>query len=302
MAQHVERLFSEAYDSMLPAAARARFEEHLAGCAQCRAAYDDYRVALFAVGELPAARMPVAVVLPASPPQVEMGAISRWRALLAALRQPRAMAAAAGLAAVGVAAVTIAVRVNHGSNSPTLALGGTSSNTVPAQLFAPNNPNGAAAGGAVPQCSPSAEPGSAPVPSSFANSKVVNDSSRPGEQLVVATERQRYGAGSTVLVYARLVTPHSAAPAYLPCVTLHGPPSSAVSAAPQNASADDFLKGITASPTSAGDVTSAPLLTVTIPPGTPAGTVLHIVAQIPVNVPSTADSTPLVADLTIIVT
>jgi anti-sigma factor RsiW len=294
MPQHVERLFSEAYDSMLSASQRARFDEHLAACPQCRTAFDDYRVALSAVSELHTARMPVAVVLPASPPQMETTAASRWRALLAALIQPRGMAAAAGVAVVAVAAVTIAVRVNHGSNSPTNLTQGTAFNAGGQSSSSASDKANALAPGAAaalaPACTPRSVTTFSAPPSNYSNGTVVSATSRPGEQLLVATAQRSYSPGSTVLVYARLQATGAQSPAYVPCVSLNEPGIVPSLANPPS--------GAAAFPRDSG---GADLLTLTIPAETPRGTVLHIIASIPSGVPSTGDSGILTADLTITV-
>src|SRR5258706_292111 len=85
------------------AEARARFEDHLPHCERCAAAAEEFRTAIDAVRALPAARMPVRVVLPATPPVAERRSWPPW------LRVPRLGPAwgAGALAAAGIAAVVV---------------------------------------------------------------------------------------------------------------------------------------------------------------------------------------------------
>ena len=310
--RHLERLFSEAYDRQLDDAERRRFEEHLAGCEQCRQGYAWYRSTVDSVRALPPARMPVPVVLPASAPVMEAGSAGRWRALVAAAMRPRPLAAAGALAAGGIAAVVIAVHVSHGGTSGTslTARGG------PAQGFSGPAPEHASV--AACQIRPFAVPAPAgqaatAAPDSFPN-KVVVRSAGDGQTLVLATEEHSYHPGETILVYARLVGSGNAATSLVPCVSLvrgqvptakglgsAGAASGAAPGAPYAAAPDFALAAplATAQPTDIQSP-SAPLLGLVIPRDIAPGTTLTLLATV---LPGTSGggTTPLTAELTITV-
>jgi len=115
VSDHVEGLFSAAYDGELSGDARAAFDRHLAECSACAAAFAQLSTAADALRELGPARMPRPVRLPEGAPipqrrLVRLPARPSWgRGLVAGLT-------AAGMVAVagGIAAVVIVTRPNSG--------------------------------------------------------------------------------------------------------------------------------------------------------------------------------------------
>lgn len=255
-ARHVEELFSAAYDDALSPAERRRYDEHLAGCAPCAAAADEFRQAVEAVRALPAARMPVRVVLPATPP-VAAPVEGRWRRVL---RPPQLSPAwsAGVLALAGVVAVVLLARGVglHGT-------GGTSSSAIahaPALQFGVAGGAGAhgpaasttekRAGLGTDSCPlPIQETTTTPGvtagggPAGFANRVTVRVPQRPGQELVLATTGSRYAAGSQVLVFAALTTTSSGGRAVVPCVTLE--PQQTVALIPTPDQGQGLADGVT---------------------------------------------------------
>lgn len=321
--RHVDSRFSEAFDGMLDDAGRHRFDDHLAGCARCRDAFADYAAALQAVRELPAARMPVPVGMPATAPQLAPEPRSpRWTISLQAwLLHPAPAVAGLGLAAAGIAAVILAVHVGHGGNLATNQQTGGTALQQNESAGAGSNAGGqapAAAGPArltAPNCAfriPAAAGGGAPQ--GFDNAVRQSDPSRPGQQLILATSGAAVHAGDSVTVYARLITAGSDT-AIVPCVSLVGGTEGASVAAPQSAgssggagaggASSSATSGQrlpappvpgqaaqpTAQPTTYGSLATAPLLSIAIPAGLPPGTVLHLVAEVPASVPNASNAT-----------
>jgi len=294
--RHVERLFSEAYDRRLDDAERRRFEEHLAACDQCRQQYAWYRSTVDSVRALPAARMPVPVVLPASPPAMEPGPGGRWRTLVEAALRPRSLAAAGVLAAGGLAAVVVAVHLSHGGTSTATSLNAAGG---AAQKYA----------GAAPACpirpfAVAAPPGQAATtpPEGFAANSV-QAAAGQGQTLVLATRAHSYHPGDTVLVYARLVGPAPASTAIVPCVSLVRGEVVAAKGLEQTGPAAGSVRGAPAAPLATAEATdvnspAAPLLKLVIPADVLPGTTLTLVA----TVPSGTTANPLTAQLTITVT
>jgi Putative zinc-finger len=216
-ARHVDALFSLAYDGRLDDTARRRYDEHLAGCPQCAAAEAEFRTTVDAVRALPAARMPVRVVLPATPPVAER---RRWWGALALPRVPALGPrwGAAAMAAVGIAAVVVAVRVHPG--------GGGTPATAPRALSLDAGVQGHAAkattGCPLPLLVTSATPGiaSGDRPAGFSNRVSVRNPQRPGQELVLATTSNHYAPGSQVLVFAALTVSSGNHRAVVPCVAL----------------------------------------------------------------------------------
>ncbi|HZS13749.1 MAG TPA: zf-HC2 domain-containing protein [Candidatus Dormibacteraeota bacterium] len=273
-ARHVTELFSAAYDGALSPAERRRYDEHLSACSDCATAADQFRQAIDAVHQLPAARMPQRVVLPATPPQPERRRMPAALAPLAA-RLPRPQitpAWGAGLmAAAGIAAVVVVVHAHVGGPSPTsapAALGASAPDrAVPAigggSAGSAAAPKQAAAGigtcplplAVVPQPSglPAAPPG-------FTNVATATSQQRPAEQLVLATTSASYSPGSQVLIYAALTTSTGHGSAVIPCVSLHdqgalalGPSGGTIGSAASGAGA--------AAPASPGATPSSPSIT-----------------------------------------
>jgi hypothetical protein len=336
--RHVDPLFSTAYDGELDDAGRRRFDAHLAGCARCAEAFDDYRTAIDAVRALPAVSMPATVRLPAGPPQVEAGRAAVLGRLRDALLHPPPVWAAAGLAAVGVAAVVLAV--HHG--------GGTSSTALnsPVSQGAASAPDVLHGNYAPAPITPVACPvapvaGGGAAPPDFVNS--ARKAAGTGRELVLATPADSYAPGASVPIYARLTnTPAASGGAsdVIPCVTLETL-GAATGAAPAPQAAPGAGEGRAAAgapapappgyaqpgmnatsiePTplavatsgpglfsAAGSADSAkrlatgPLLTVVIPSNIPRGTVLRLVAVIPPHFTGNPTDQPIHVELLITV-
>ncbi|MBV9100480.1 MAG: zf-HC2 domain-containing protein [Candidatus Dormibacteraeota bacterium] len=296
--EHVADLFSAAIDRELSAEQARRFRNHLDACDTCRRDYGVYRQSVEAVRALPHARMPIPVHVPAGEPaRARMGLAG----LFARLPRPRLIPGGA-TALAAVAAAVILVLVTHGA---------------PAGRTLSSGANAPAAGGnAGPQsavtvpgaCTPatSSLTASSPPPG-FQQVRASTAGARPGQRLVLATASATAAPGSSVVVFAQLALPRAgAAPpgggapspltlAVNPCLTVSDA-ARALAVAPLgpvaegNPAATDSSKG-----------SAAPgLQTVTIPAGTPAGTVVHIVATIPAGFPTPGEPA-LTAELTVTV-
>lgn len=228
--RHVEDLFSAAYDGALSERERARFDEHMAGCQQCAAGQRDFRAAVDAVRALPPARMPVRVVLPATPPVAERRSLLPPFLKRLRLPGPGPALSAGMLAAAGIAVVVVAV---HGHGGSTAA-----GSSVAFSNLSPLAKSAAGAGTSQHGSSNNATTGNcikpvltttlhaaatAGTPTGFANRVSVGVPQRPGQELVLATTSGRYTPGSQVLVYAALTTSSGQRKAVVPCVTLRGP-------------------------------------------------------------------------------
>lgn len=288
-ANHVERLFSAAIDDELSPAQERSFHHHLAQCTECTTAYQTFSEAIGAVRSLPKAAMPLPVHLPTGAPTAERATAADWLRRLTPRRLP--MGLATGVAALAAAAIVV-VGLTRGpapaQEAPsTLGYGGKTSN-VPQ-----------AAGSQGQSCPEAATAGTAP---GFTYRTSASDRSRPGQQLVLSVSDSTAAAGSQIGVYAVLTipaqaagAPGAAAPAatttVTPCLSVTG-----VAGAPavRNAQAPGPVDGDQVSINGTGGDTF------TIPPGTPPGTVIHVVATIPANYPSTSQA-PLTATLDITV-
>ena len=316
--KHLDALLSAAYDDELDPLARRHFDTHLARCDRCARSWDEYRAALDAVRALPAVGMPATVRLPVGPPRVEAGRAALLGRLRDALLRPQPMWAAAGLAAVSLAAVILAVHHPGGGG------GASTSGNVALGLSQ------------VQPCPISPVPAGGAAPASFAYT--AHSDASNGGQLVLATGSDTYAPGASVPIYARLTgVPASAGGSdVVPCVTLEtvggglsrgadaplaAPAPGAPGAAPQAPTgsradansapvASTPLAVATAEPQAfsaagAGATDSqkgtapAPLLTVTIPPNVPRGTVLRLVAVIPPHFSGNPGDTPLRVELLI---
>lgn len=289
-AQHVDQLFSAAIDDELSPAQEQSFHDHLAGCSDCSAAYRTFSDAVGQLRALPKAAMPLPVHLPSGAPAAERAAASEWLRRLVPRRLP--MGAATGVGALAAVAI-VAIALTRGSapTSPTLE--------APNRLS--TGANGGAAAAAPASCPLAAAAGTAP---SYAYRTSTSDRSRPGQQLVLTASDATATAGSQVQIYAVLTVPAQVAGApgaaasvastsITPCLSITGAPGAAFAtsaSAPAPAQVQDGLSV----PTSAGGETF------TIPPGTPPGTVLHVVATVPANYPSSSQA-PLTATLDITV-
>lgn len=200
------------------------------------------------------------------------------------------MGAATGVAALAAVAIVVV---------------GLTRGPAPSQQAAPiPNHEGKANNGPVAAAGPEACPGAAATGSApqFTYRTSASDRSRPGQQLVLSASDSTAAAGSQVQIYAALTIPAQSAGApgaaasaatttVTPCLTVTGAPGAFASL---NAPAAGPIAGDqVAGNAGAGD-------TVTIPPGTPSGTVVHVVASIPAGYPSGSQA-PLTASLDIAV-
>lgn len=327
--KHLDALFSAAYDDELDPLARRHFDSHLERCDRCARSWDDYRTALDAVRALPAVAMPATVRLPVGAPQVEAGRAALLGRLRDALLRPQPMWAAAGLAAVSLAAVILAVHHPGGGGSTTNASGGVA--------YSLRGGSGALAPQAVAPVACPVSPVSAAggVPSGFAHS--ARSDAATGGQLVIATTAGSYAPGASVPIYARLTgVPASAGGSdVIPCVTLEtlggaadagvapAPEAAPAAPAPGHEAAGGQAQSNPIAPTplavatfqaqvfsptdggsapgSAKSTSPGPLLTVTIPPNVRRGTVLRLVAEIPPGYSGNPGTTPIRVELFITV-
>jgi hypothetical protein len=273
--------------------------------------------------------MPATVRLPVGAPRAAAGRAALLGRLRDALLHPQPVTAAATLAAAGVAAVVLAVHLGGGpaptttggSGAVAQSGGGSAGDSVraPGPLLAPITP--------VP-CPVAPVPAGAAAPAAFAHA--ARTAAADGGELVLATPAGSYTPGQSVPIYARLTTPPGApggVTAVVPCVTLETGGSAAASAprafapAPQGDAARAPAGEGAAQPTplavatsgpqafSAGGLSlsgrgaqgSGPLLSVTIPPGIPPGTVLRLVAVVPPHFAGNPGDTPIQVILVITV-
>ena len=287
-AQHVDTLFSAALDDELSPAQEQSFHDHLAECADCKASFQTFTEAVGKVRALPKAAMPLPVHLPTGAPSAERATASDWLRRLLTRRLP--MGAATGVAALAAVAIVVV---------------GLTRGPAPAQSTAPiPNHVGKANSGPLTAGSSESCPGAATVGTApqFTYRTSTSDRSRPGQQLVLSASDSTAAAGSQIHIYAALTIPEQVAGApgaaastatttVTPCLTVTGAPGAFASlAAPAAGTVPGDQVAGNASP---GD-------TITIPPGTPSGTVIHVVATIPAGYPS-ASQAPLTASLDITV-
>ena len=290
-AQHVDNLFSAALDDELSPGQEQSFLDHLAQCNECSASYETFIEAVGKLRALPKAAMPLPVHLPSGVPAAERATASDWLRRLIPRRLP--MGAATGLAALAAVAIVV-VGLTRGA-AP-----------APQALATPNQPgkagNGPAAAAAPPSaasCPGAVAAGAAPQ---FTYRTTAADRSRPGQELVLSASDSTAAAGSQIRIYAALTVPAQAAGApgaaasaattsITPCLSVTGIPGGFASL---NVPAAGPVQGDQVAPNGvAGDA-------VTIPPGTPPGTVIHVIATIPANYPSSSQA-PLTATLDITV-
>lgn len=290
-ARHVEQLFSAAVDEELSPAQEQTFHDHLRQCSECSASYETFTEAIGKVRSLPKAAMPLPVHLPTGAPLAERATAADWLRRLIPRRFPMGMATGvAGLAAVAIVVVglTRGSAPTQGSSS-TLSHAGKNSN-------APQ-----AAGGQGQSCLGAATAGTAP---SFGYRTSASDRSRPGQQLVLSASEATASAGSTVQIYAALTipaqaagAPGAAAPAattsVTPCLSVTGLPGAAAAAPNVRAAPGSIDQDQVSLNANGAD-------SLTIPPGTTSGTVVHVIATIPANYPN-ASQAPLRATLDITV-
>ena len=282
---HVDELFSIAVDDELSAPQSQRFHRHLATCARCAQAYDSFRSAVQSVRALPPARMPLPVHLPSTSPGPERGTAAAWlRGLRRRWVVPGSATALAGAGALVI--VLIALTRSSGTPNVTLSSGG-----------------GGAANSQSAACVQRASGPATLDTGTYTNRATKTDPSRPGQTLVLATDASTVSAGGQVVVYADLSVPvpvagapgapaSSAAASVVPCLSLTGlpqPAASALTVAPAPAGAYAPMAGAPqpaqGSAAQAPPASALPLRAFTVPPGTPPGTVLHIVATVPGGFP-----------------
>jgi hypothetical protein len=303
--RHVEQFFSAAYDDELSEAQADQFQEHVRGCAACAAAYETFRASVDAVRALPQARMPLAVHLPSTAPVAEQRPRSRR------FRLPRLRVGYGGATLVGAvaAAVIVGILLVRPAGS-----GGGANN-----LTAGNSavPPGAHSANACPGTLAGSKAGAPPA--GYQHIAYEMDESRPGQRLVVATSTGDVAAGSQVVVYAQLSVPLAAAAApgtpgaaastttgavaVIPCLSVTGIGSAVVSplaALPAPGAQDGAAAALSPSAVHGANGPSSSLFEFTVPPGTPSGTVLFIVATVPPGYPQAGDP-PLTVNLRIVV-
>lgn len=288
-AQHVNTLFSAAMDDELSPAQEQSFHDHLAQCTECSASFQTFVEAVGTVRALPKAAMPLPVHLPSEAPTAERMTASDWLRRLNPRRLP--LGAATGLAALAAVAIVV-VGLTRGSPPAPQA-------PLATQNHVGKAGNTSAAAGGSASCPVAAAAGSAPQ---FTYRTSASDRSRPGQQLVLSASDSTAAAGSQIRVYAALTVPAQAADApgaaasaatitITPCLSVTGASGAFASVNPP---ASGPVQGNQVAPgTGAGD-------TVTIPPGTPSGTVIHVIATIPADYPSGTQA-PLTANLDITV-
>jgi hypothetical protein len=295
--RHVDDLFSGAYDDALTERQREWFAEHLAGCAECRHGFALFQSSIDSVRALPPARMSIPVHLPSTPPVAEERPLARLRSLRPFRIRP---GMATGLAGAAAAVIVVVALTHQNSTSTHNSVAGAGSAAIPAQSTAP-------------ACPLSATATSDAVPAGFDQRTTATEPGRPGQQLVLATTSAQVRAGSQLDIYAVLTAPlpAAAAPAAtvgktasiaaVPCVTVTSALQSfAGAAAPSNNAPDASVHGPLASPNTALRSGSPPLLSYTVPAGTPKGTVLRVTATVPANYPVEGDP-PMTVELTLTV-
>jgi hypothetical protein len=301
---HVDHLFSSAYDDQLSEHEAQRFQEHIRGCEACSSAYEAFRTSLDAVRALPQARMPVAVHLPSTAPVAEQRPFAR-------IRIPRLRFGAGGATAIAAAAAAVIVAV-------ALLRPGATPNTG-TSLQSGGDFGGASTvqGGQCPTPVQATSVTGAP-PAGYNYRSNASDPHRPGQQLVLATSTSEAAPGSDVIVYAQLTVPLVAAAvpgsaggtqtgagtaAVVPCLTLSGLGNgsfSPLALAPGGANHPAPSSAVAGEAAPYSNTASSALFTFTIPPGTPPGTVLYVVATIPPGYPHAGDP-PLTVNLQITV-
>ncbi|MGP8161897.1 MAG: anti-sigma factor family protein [Candidatus Dormibacteria bacterium] len=294
MSDHVEGLFSAAYDGELSGDARAAFDRHLAECSACAAAFAQLSTAADALRELGPARMPRPVRLPEGAPipqrrLVRLPARPSWgRGLVAGLT-------AAGMVAVagGIAAVVIVTRPNSGvvsRGSASYAEGGGALPAGAVNVPAAGNPAtcaGEACSAAVPAPSPTpaSEHASVTCPAELQDTSAAAAAQPPAgfsnhvtqdngtTTVVIATQAASFPPGQTVDIYARVIDDATGA-VWLPCAYLAGPeagPSSGAEAAGGGTTAATPVAGL--------NVGGVPVVEVVVPKLAVSGEAYEVVVE-----------------------
>jgi hypothetical protein len=299
VSDHVEGLFSAAYDGELTGDARAAFDRHLAECSACAAAFAQLTTAVDALRELGPARMPRPVRLPEGAPipqrrLVHLPARPSWgRGLVAGLT-------AAGMVAVagGIAAVVIVTRPNSGvvsRSSASYAEGGGALPAGAANVPGVESP-ATCAGGVCPQAVTAPESTPTPVPelapacpssldtsaaaaaqppAGFSN-RITHDDG--GTTVVIATQAASFTPGGTVYIYARVIDDATGA-VYVPCTDLAGPETG-----PSGGSQAASGVHTPATPVAGVSVSGVPVLEVVVPRTAASGQIFDVVIEGPSGV------------------
>ncbi|MGH7686463.1 MAG: anti-sigma factor family protein [Candidatus Dormibacteria bacterium] len=291
---HVDQLFSAAVDDDLSPRQDTAFHAHLSSCDTCAASFAAFRESVDGVRRLPHAAMPLPVHLPSGAPVAERATAAAWLRKLIPRTLP--FGAASGVAAVAALAIVVLA----------LSRGGAPASTGSAS---PNATSQRAIAGAAPLSPASCPTAGTSALAPYGYRVSAGDPSRPGQELTLAASDQSVAAGSTIQLSAVLTAPapEVAAPgasasaasiSVAPCLTLTGISSSIVTA-PSSAFNPN---AVAPAPQQLGSRASAavPGAELTIPPGTPPGTVFHVIATIPADYPGT-NQAPLSVALAITV-
>jgi hypothetical protein len=302
---HLDDLFSAAYDDELTPIEEARFHAHMQSCAPCAAAYAEFRATVEALREMPKARMPHVVHLPSTSPVAERATRTRiglgWFNLGVVRRFPATAIAGAFVVLLAVTAVL------HNGATPTNTAGSASQTPLPASAD-----HGSAGGSQLPTTPCTVGIAGAGLPASFSQEDLATNPAEPAEHLILAAPTLQVTAGKPAVVYAELSIPLGSAanpgtasaplPArsVLPCVSVSVVSSSAqlnvlpaVEAPQAQGAGSSYGPGFVISPSTTG-----PLLTFQVPPGLTPGTQLLVVATIPAGYTGSG-SPKLTAELTL---
>jgi anti-sigma factor RsiW len=282
---HVTALFNEAYDGLLDDTSRQRFDEHLASCPACAAEFARLSASADALRAVPAARMPVPVRLPSTPPlAARVGLFDGLRERLRE-RPPLLGMAVSGLAIGGAAVAAVVIAVHHtGSSTPSLAQAPLTAGSYAQSSSAQADMRGGAAA-----------PAPAAAQADFPYSVSVPVPGHAGEVLVLATQRPTYAAGEQVIIWARVQThttatgPMAAIPPQVPDVrvlaNLEGPAaSSGAPAGPASNAADSLHAALLQAPRASSGpegTDGRPLLTATLPTSLHQGQIVSLAALLP---------------------
>ncbi len=287
MSEHVEELFSAAYDGELNADARAAFDRHLAGCPDCAAAFARLTTAVDALRELGPARMPRPVRLPeGSPlPAPRFGRLPfrpAWgRGLVAGLAAVGTVAVVGGIAAVVLtrgAGTSFSSSTANAPLSGAAGAGGSNARAVPgvapgASIAGPEDlwPAGCSA-----QYLGIDATAAAQTPAGFTNRASSDDGVT---DVMIATAGTSFAPGETTDVYTRIVDDSSGAD-YLPCTALEGPLAGSSATVTVPAAEPSFTPGPGPGPaylTPDGQ----PTVEVTIPASAVEGATYEVVVEVP---------------------
>lgn len=198
---HQTERFSEAFDRMLTSSRQRDFDRHLATCEQCSTEFEQYRTTIAKVRDLPLAKMPTPVRVPAGlAPQR-----SRFGGILGYFRRGRGAATAVGL----VAAAGLLVLASHqtsSTNSPATSAALKPGVLAPAALSPLSGGQAQGAAKAYPAFSCVAtrlSAAGASPPATYADVVTVSGNGNNATKITVAVPNGTVHAGDTVPVYAR---------------------------------------------------------------------------------------------------